>query len=262
MKIFIYSTHDSESLHKKHVVEEALTHEGFAITTEDKEANTIISIGGDGSFLQAVRQTEFRQDCVYLGISTLKKQALYCDFHYDDLYEMTRFLKNNPTQINEFPLLKVTVDNYRPYYCLNEFSLRSNIIRMFALDIIIDNILFESFLGDGLIISTPTGSTAYNKSVRGAVVDPTLKSFQVTELASVNTNQFRTLGSPFILSKGRKLRLHVHQDGNNFPLMATDNEAIGIKRVENIDVEMTNKVIHSFHKPKSSFWEKVQRIYL
>lgn len=262
MKIFIYSTHDEDSLHKKAVVEEALSHDGFVLTKQDKEANTIISIGGDGSFLQAVRQTEFRQDCLYIGISTIKKQTLYCDFHYDNLYVMTQHLKKSSLETNEFPILKVTVDNYRPYYCLNEFSIRSNIIRMFALDIVIDDILFESFLGDGLIISTPTGSTAYNKSVRGAVVDPLTKCFQVTELASVNNNQFRTLGSSFILSNERKLRLHIHQDGNDFPLMATDNEAIGIKRVENIDIEMSSKVIRSLKLPKNTFWEKVQRIYL
>lgn len=262
MNVFIYSKHDENSLHKKSIVENALKHEDFVIKDTHENAELIISIGGDGSFLQAVRQTGFRQDCLYAGISIEEKNTLYCDFHYNNLAEMIASIKGSQPEVRRYPLIKVTVGNHRPYYCLNEFSIRSNIIRMFVLDIIIDDTLFETFLGDGLIISTPTGSTAYNKSVKGAVVDPLLACFQVTELASVNNNKFRTLGSSFILSGERKLRLHVHQDGNDFPLMATDNEAIGIRRVENVDIELSKKVIKTVKLKDNSFWEKVKRIYL
>lgn len=259
---FIYSKNDDESLQKKSIVEDELRHDGFSVTNNHQDANVIISIGGDGSFLQAVRQTSFRQDCLYAGISTTEKQTLYCDFHYNNLYKMIETMKESKIEVRRYPLLKVQVGDFQPYYCLNEFSIRSHIIKMFVLDIIIDDTLFETFLGDGLIISTPTGSTAYNKSVKGSVVDPLLPCFQVTELASVNNNQFRTLGSSFILSGERKLRLHVHQDGNDFPLMATDNEAIGVRRVENIEIVLSEKVIKTVKLKDNSFWEKVQRIYL
>ncbi len=66
-----------------------------------------------------------------------------------------------------------------------------------AIDVFIDDLHFETFRGDGIIVSTPTGSTGYNKSVHGAVVDPLLPCFQVSELASLNSNRYRTLGSPF-----------------------------------------------------------------
>ena len=67
MNIYIYSKHDEDSLDKKSKVEDALIHEGFTMTDNDKDANIIISIGSDGSFLQAVRKTGFRQDCLYAG---------------------------------------------------------------------------------------------------------------------------------------------------------------------------------------------------
>ena len=70
MNTFIYSKHDKDSRSKKSMVEDALTHEGFTMTDDFNSANIIISIGGDGSFLQAVRKTGFRQDCLYAGIST------------------------------------------------------------------------------------------------------------------------------------------------------------------------------------------------
>jgi NAD+ kinase len=262
MNAYVYSKHDKDSRSKKSMVEDSLTHEGFTMTEDLNTANNIISIGGDGSFLQAVRKTGFRQDCLYAGISTSGKHSLYCDFHYNNLYEMTQAIRDSKLEVRRYPLIEVTIDEHRQFYCLNEFSIRSNIIRTFVLDVIIDDKLFETFLGDGLIISTPTGSTAYNKSVNGAVVDPLLNCFQVTELASVNNNKYRTLGSPFILSGERKLNLHVHQDGNDFPLMAADNEALGVRKVENLKIELSDKTIKTVKLKDNSFWEKVQRIHL
>lgn len=262
MNIFIYSKHDSNSLNKKTMIEDALLHEGFILTANHKDANIIISIGTDGSFLQAVQKTGFRQDCLYAGISVTGKQSLYCDFDFNNLDDIVQAIRSSEIEVRRYPLIEVKIDEHRPFYCLNEFSIRSNIIRTFVLDVIIDDRLFEVFLGDGLIISTPTGSTAYNKSVKGAVVDPLLKCYQVTELASVNNNKYRTLGSPFILSGERKLRLHVHQDGNDFPLMAADNEAQGIRKVENIEIQLSKKTIKTVKLKNNSFWEKVQRIFL
>ena len=262
MNIFIYSEHDGNSLNKKSMIEDALIHEDFKMAADHKDANIILSIGSDGSFLQAVQKTGFRQDCLYAGISVTGKQGLYCDFHFNNLDEIVQAIRNSELEVRRYPLIEVTIDEHRPFYCLNEFSIRSNIIRTFVLDVIIDDRLFEVFLGDGLIISTPTGSTAYNKSVKGAVVDPLLECYQVTELASVNNNKYRTLGSSFILSGKRKLRLRVHQDGNNFPLMAADNEAQGIRKVKNIDIQLSTKTIKTVKLKNNSFWEKVQRIFL
>jgi len=260
--VYIYSKRDQETLNKKTVVENTLRNEGFTITIDDKEANIIISLGSDGAFLQAVQKTGFRQDCSYAGISVKEKHGLYCDFYYNDLPQLVQALQDSDQEVRNYPLIEVTIDNHRPFYSLNEFSIRSTIIKTLVIDIAIDDKSFETFLGDGLIISTPSGSTAYNKSVDGAVVDPLLKCFQVTELASVNNNNYRTLGSPFILSGERKLQLSVHQDGNHFPSMASDNEAFGIRKVGKIDIELSEKTIKTIRLKDNSFWEKVQRIFL
>ena len=260
--IYIYCKNDEETLAKKAKVQETLLHEGFQMLESHEEANIIISLGHDGTFLQAVRKTGFRQDCLYAGITLDTRPGFYCDFDYNNVSEMIHLIRNAELKVRQYPLIEVTIDGRQPFYCLNEFSIRSNIIRMFTLDIIIDDTLFETFLGDGVIVSTPTGSTAYNKSVNGAVVDPMLPCFQVTELASVNTNSFRTLGSPFILSGARKLKLRVHQDGNDFPSMAADNEALGIRRVEDVEIRLSDKKIKTVKLKDNSFWEKVARIYL
>lgn len=67
------------------------------------------------------------------------------------------------------------------------------------MDVEIKGDLFETFRGDGLCISTPSGSTAYNKALGGAIIHPSLPSIQLSEMASINNRVFRTIGSPLVL---------------------------------------------------------------
>ncbi|WP_453994424.1 NAD kinase [Bacillus nitroreducens] len=239
----------------------AMEHD-FTIVEDAAKANVIVSIGGDGTFLQAVRKTNFRQDCLYVGISTTGSLNLYCDFHADDTDKMVEAMLSKNIEVRRYPILEVKIDDYPAYYCLNECSIRSAIIKTFVLEVYIDDLHFETFRGDGMIISTPTGSTAYNKSVRGAVVDPLLPCMQVTELASLNTNQYRTLDSPFILSGTRKLTLRDVEDGNDFPTIGLDNEALSIRNINQIEVKLSEKRIKTVKLKDNSFWEKVKRTFL
>lgn len=259
--IYLFSRLDEDTIHKKTYIEKQLRNEGFSLTEDPTEANIVISIGSDGTFLQAVRKTDFRQDCLYIGLSIKGEHGVYCDFQYDDINTLVQTLRQSHLRERHYPLLEVTINQHQPFFCLNEFSIRSTIIRTFVMDISIDDLLFETFLGDGLIISTPTGSTAYNKSVRGAVIDPLLPCFQVSELASVNNNRYRTLGTSFILSKNRKLTLDIQQEGNEFPSTAADNEALGVKQVEKVEAVLSDKVIRTVKLSNNSFFEKVQRTF-
>ena len=79
--------------------------------------------------------------------------------------------------------------------------------------------------------------------MHGAVVDPLIPCFQVSELASLNNNTYRTLGSPFILNHERTLTLKLRPDGNDYPVIGMDNEALSIKQVEKAVVRLSDKQI-------------------
>ncbi len=260
--IYIYSKHDESSLEKKAILTDVILANGFTAVDDHEDANIIISLGGDGAFLEAIRKTGFRQDCLYAGISTTGSLSMYCDFHFHDLETMVTAVQQSEIEVRRYPILQVTVDENPPFYCLNEFSIRSNIIKTFVIDVEIDGLHFETFRGDGMIIATPTGSTGYNKSVNGAIVDPQLPCLQVSELASVNSNKYRTLGSSFLLSGQRLLTLRLKQDGNDFPTMGMDNESLSIQHVKTVNVELSDRIIKTVKLKNNSFWEKVKRIYL
>lgn len=235
---------------------------GFSVVQNSKDSNIIISIGDDGTFLQAVRKTGFREDCLYAGISTHSSLSLYCDFHLEEKEKMVEAMTNEMIEVRRYPVLTAKIDDESSFYCLNELSIRSGIIKTFVMDVYIDDLHFERFRGDGMIVATPTGSTGYNKSVGGAVVDPLLPCLQVSELASLNNNKYRTLGSPFILSGSRTLTLKVIQDGNDYPIIGMDNEALGISHVEQVVITLTDKRIKTVKLKDNSYWEKVRRTFL
>ncbi|MGM9986120.1 MAG: NAD kinase [Bacillaceae bacterium] len=259
--IFIYCPQEDNRqkvMHLRPFVEQ----QGFQIVYDSEQANIIISVGSDGDFLQAVQKTGFREDCLYAGISIEDTNSFYCDFPLSQITALMPEITSENLEVRRYPVIDVQVNNATTFHCLNEVSIRSSIIKTFALDVFVDDFHFETFRGDGLVISTPTGSTAYNKSLHGAVVDPLLQCYQISEIASLNNNTYRTLGSPFILSKDRHLTLKVVQDGNDHPIIGIDNEALAARHIQQVTVSLSDKKVKTVKLKNNSFWEKVQRTFL
>lgn len=261
-KIFFFYKREDELVAKVERLEQLAEQNNFEILNDYQDANIIVAVGGDGTFLQAVQKTGFKEDCLYAGINAGDTSSFYCDFHIDDTEKMVEAMRFEQIEVRKYPTIVVSIDGVSKFQCLNECSIRSAIIKTFAIDVYIDDLHFETFRGDGMIVSTPTGSTAYNKSVQGAVVDPMLPCFQVSELASINNNNYRTLGSPFIMAGARRLTLKVIQDGNDYPTIGIDNEALSIKHVERLDIQLTDRKIKTVKLKDNSFWEKVKRTFL
>lgn len=233
----------------------------FEIVDQVDKANIIVSIGGDNAFLQALRKTNFKDDCLYVGVNT-EDIGFYTDFTIQEVDKMMASMSSEEVEVRKYSTIEVKIDEEKPYYCINECSIRSNVIKTLVIEVYIDNEHFETFRGDGIIVSTPTGSTAYNKSVRGAIVDPRLPSMQVSEIASINNNDYRTLGTSFLLSNTRTLKLEIVQDGNDFPIIGLDNEAMSIRHAKQLEIKVSPRQIKVLKLKNNSFWEKVQRKFL
>ncbi|OIJ10926.1 NAD kinase [Anaerobacillus arseniciselenatis] len=260
--VFLYYHPTNEVEEKLAPLIEVAKQYNFDIVSNYQEANIIISIGGDGTFLQALRKTEFQEDCLYLGINTGDHIGFYTDFTLNDIDSIVAAMKNEQVEVRKNNLIEVSVNGEKPFYCFNECSIRSNVIRTFVIDVYIDDMHFETFRGDGLIASTPTGSTAYNKSLGGAVVDPRLKAIQLTEISSLNNNEYRTLGAPLILSGDSTLTLKVVQDGNDHPIIGADNEALSIRHCHDIKVNIADKQVKMLKLKDNSFFQRVQKTFL
>ncbi|HEL1999691.1 TPA: NAD kinase [Streptococcus suis] len=241
--------------------------------TKLKEANFIltptnpdivISIGGDGMLLSAFHKYEKLIDRVrFVGIHTghLGFYTDYRDFEVDKLIEN---LKLDTGARVSYPILnvkvKMTDGRIVEARALNEATVK-RLSKTMVADIIINNVPFERFRGDGISVSTPTGSTAYNKSLGGAVLHPTIEALQIAEVASLNNRVYRTLGSSVVVPKKDKIVIEPkHSDRYS---IAVDNKTFVYDSIESIEYQIDNSKIHFVATPShTSFWNRVKDAFI
>ena len=245
-----------------HKLREKLKKQHFIIN--DTNPDIVISIGGDGMLLSAFHKYENQLDKVrFVGVHTghLGFYTDYRDFELDQL--VTNLQLDSGAKVS-YPVLnvKVTLENgdVKTFRALNEASIRRSDRTMVA-DIIINHVPFERFRGDGVTVSTPTGSTAYNKSLGGAVLHPTIEALQLTEIASLNNRVYRTLGSSIIVPKKDKIELLPTR--NDYHTLSVDNSIYSFRNIERIEYQIDHHKIHFLVTPShTSFWNRVKDAFI
>ncbi len=229
-----------------------------------KNPDIVISIGGDGMLLSAFHKYEKLIDRVrFVGIHTghLGFYTDYRDFEVDKLIEN---LKLDTGARVSYPILnvkvKMTDGRIVEARALNEATVK-RLSKTMVADIIINNVPFERFRGDGISVSTPTGSTAYNKSLGGAVLHPTIEALQIAEVASLNNRVYRTLGSSIVVPKKDKIVIEPkHSDRYS---IAVDNKTFVYDSIESIEYQIDNSKIHFVATPShTSFWNRVKDAFI
>jgi len=154
--------------------------------------NFMLTVGGDGTILRAVTFIR-NSDIPIVGINT-GRLGFLATVQKDEInYAIGQLLKQN-YKIKERTLLSVsTSPNIKSLkslnFALNEVSVsRKNTASMITIETLIDDEYLTSYWSDGLIISTPTGSTGYSLSCGGPIITPQAKSFALTPIAPHNLN--------------------------------------------------------------------------
>lgn len=229
-----------------------------------KNPDIVITIGGDGMLLSAFHMYEKNLDKVrFVGIHT-GHLGFYTDYRDFEVDELIATLRSDQGDSVSYPVLKVTTTlaDGRQFTsrALNEVTIKG-IEKTMVADVIVNNVQLERFRGDGLSVSTPTGSTAYNKSLGGAVLHPTIEALQLTEISSLNNRVFRTLGSSIIVPKKDKIAIVPKRLGNY--IVSVDNKTYNRRNVSRIDCEIDKKKIRFVATPRhTSFWERVKDAFI
>jgi len=233
------------------------------LVLEKEYPDLVISVGGDGTLLKAFRQYAHRCELVeFIGVHT-GHLGFYADWRDFELAELVASLQNpNRTRVS-YPLLEIEVTyqdhKVEKYLALNESTIKSISTTMIC-DVLISDELFENFRGDGLAFSTPTGSTAYNKSVGGAVIHPSIQAMQLTEIASLNNRVFRTLGSPMVFCKEEWVVVEL-QWATRY-LITIDQQVIERQNIKSVKYKIANQQIHFASTKHTHFWKRVRDSFI
>lgn len=151
-------------------------------------ADVVLSIGGDGTFLRTSAKVG-RKQIPILGINT-GRLGFLADVTPKELKLALELLFSEDYTIEERTLLSVSsnVDFKQPYsFALNEFAvLKQDTSSMISIHTYLDNQYLTTYEADGLIVATPTGSTAYSMSVNGPILIPSNQNWVLSPVAPHN----------------------------------------------------------------------------
>ncbi len=152
----------------------------------------ILVLGGDGTFLRAVPYA-YQSNLPIIGVN-MGKFGFLTEITIPELPKILELWREGKIEFEERRLLKVCYED-KDYVVLNEAALlKGPLGKIITLKVKIMEEDFIEVYGDGLIISTPTGSTAYNLSAGGPVVHPKVKAFILTPICSFKINH-----KPFLI---------------------------------------------------------------
>lgn len=234
---------------------------------DQKNPEIVISIGGDGTFLSAFHHYNNLIDKVhFIGFDT-GHLGFYTDWEGNQLPQFINSLIHHANYKNvSYALLHAHVNyagNKKPdnFLALNESTIKRTdgstmIAKLYNND---DKDAFEEFRGDGFCISTPTGSTAYNKSIGGSILCPDLNAIELTGIAPINSTKFPSLSSPMTISANDKFTIVPKDCYHNS--VTFDDQSLR-QPVKSVVFQVSKHRIHFVKYHHIGFWTKVSHAFV
>ena len=181
----------------------------------------------------------------------------------EDLDSFIQSLKENTYKTVSLGIQETTVqseEENRYFKSLNEIVIRNSEFDTCHFDIKIDERLLEHYAGDGMLISTSVGSTAYNLSFGGSIVFDDFHTLQLTPIAPLNSKVYSSLRNSLIIPENKMVIILPKNRKNDF-LITVDGCNYTFPNVERVDTVVNQKRIHML-RFSNQFVDKVHEKFL
>ena len=213
-------------------VEDYMSHEGNSI-------DFALSLGGDGTFLTTAAMVG-HLDIPILGINCGHLGYL-AEVQIEEVEQVLDLLINNNYTIEQRRMLEVTCSQEGKIaspYALNDVGiLKSGLSSMITVEVSINGEFLHNYKADGLLIATPTGSTAYNLSVGGPLLDPQVHAVILSPVATHSLNI-----RPLVVLDDSKIDVKVSSRNGNF-LLSVDGRSQVLKQDIHLHIERSQRKI-------------------
>ena len=215
----------------------------------------LISFGGDGTLLDTVTMIK-DSNIPVLGINA-GRLGFLANITQEDIVLAVKALKNKDYKLDQRSLLQVknkTLSEIKTSnFALNEITVhKKDSSSMLKIDAFLDNEFLNSYWADGLIISTPTGSTAYSLSCGGPIISPGSNNFVITPVSPHNLNL-----RPMVVGDQVVIRLRAESRESHF-LVTIDRSYVSIKNNEEIFISKTDFYIKLIELPDHNFFKTIR----
>lgn len=221
--------------------------EGIPLKQMCKEVDFLVSIGGDGTLLSVVRNS-FEFDLPILGVH-MGTLGFLTDIVYEELPSFLANLENDEYRIDNRMLVECKV-NDKCFVAFNDIVIsRKTVSSMIKIRAKIDGTSFNTYYGDGVIISTPTGSTAYNLSVGGPIVYPLTEAFIITPVAPHSLSQ-----RPLVMPADIEIEFKI-KDQDGAVVLIDGQDTYEVENNDIIKVTIARKKAKLIHRTKRDFFK-------
>lgn len=230
------------------------------IRTEIRDADMLICFGGDGTILHSSKiATEHNLPILGVNIGTM---GFIAELEAGEI-ELLRKIPKGDYTVEERTMLDVSVGNGRQTLfhetALNDAVItKGAIARVVQLGIYCDGIEATSYSGDGVILCTPTGSTAYSMSAGGPIVEPSAKNFLITPICA-----HAMLAKSIVVSPSRVVTVKVGKIGRHNAFLSVDGgRAFRLSVGDEITVKSSQKVTRLVRLKNTSFFEILNKKFI
>ena len=264
-RICIQSNGTEASKETHALLKTKLMSEGYTVTsTLESTDELLVCIGGDGVILDTLHKFNFPKVPI-IGINT-GHLGFFQEVESHQLDDFIFNYKNGKYKLQSLSLVEAAVTtkdgNTERLKALNEIIIRGNNYYAAHLSISIDGGFIERFSGDGILIATSAGSTAYNYSLGGSIVDPRLNLLQVTPIAPMNTTAYRSFTSSMLLPDQLTLEVIPDDIRNKQSSIIADGICFIYENVSNIKVAVSKDTVNLLRFETYDFWNKVKTKFL
>ena len=209
----------------------------------------MIVLGGDGTLL-SIAHLAAQKSVPVLGIN-LGRLGFLTEVPTDEIYlTLDSFLAGEEESVSPRLLLEAECRN-KSYYCLNDVVINKGAVaRMIQIGIWIDDKEITALKGDGLIVSTPTGSTAYSLSAGGPIVQPYVPALILSPICP-HTLSFR----PMVVSSGSRIRLQLLTAGEEVYLTLDGQRGITLGKNDVIEIKRAEFELKLLSSPKRNYFD-------
>ena len=234
----------------QHVVPNAVK----VFSGDDFDADFVISMGGDGTFLKAASRVREKQIPI-LGVN-MGRLGFLADVCPEDIERCVDALHKDDFSIESRALIEVSTDGepLEGFNCaLNDVAiLKRDTASMISIRASINGQYLNTYQADGLVISTPTGSTAYSLSNGGPIIVPGTKVFSMTAVAPHSLNV-----RPIVLADSSVIELDVESRSHSF-LVAIDGRSEKCKEGTKLTLRRASYDIHVVKRPDHRYFNALR----
>jgi NAD+ kinase len=263
MKRFAISARND--VHSKSLEQELLKALQPSLINDQKNPELVIVIGGDGKLLLAAAEYIEILDRVKFVVLNTGRLGFSSDYNSQEVNDLIAAIKSDIYKVETANLLEVIIyhnnGKQEKLYALNEFRIEDR-QHTCDVDVYINTDFFENFRGNGICISTPFGSTAYNRSLGGAIIDPELDVLQLKEIAGLSNRMTHTLQNALIIPSHNYVEIFQNPLAENKFIIGVDNYAANLDNFIKIRVQTSPKKIMFARYRDYRFYQRIQDAFI